>query len=180
MMMLGEWLTGREPFRVVYLHGMVRDPLGAKMSKTKGNVVDPLEVVKTMGADAMRFALVHGSEPSADQKLSDTRIEGARNFANKLWNAARFVVNSRPAEIPADAPLEPPTGRWVRPSTGSGPYRGCREAAERHTPVHVRRGHSRAVRLTPPGTTCATGTWRSRLGLGSDGTPERRVTTGGP
>jgi valyl-tRNA synthetase len=86
------------------------------MSKTKGNVVDPLEVINTMGADAMRFALVHGSEPSAEQRMSDTRIEGARNFANKLWNAARFVVNSRPSEIPPDAPLEPPDPATLGPA----------------------------------------------------------------
>ncbi len=109
MMMLGEWLTEQAPFHTVYLHGMVRDPLGAKMSKTKGNVVDPLEVIDTMGADAMRFALVHGSDPTAEQKMSGTRIEGARNFANKLWNAARFVVGARPESIDHAAPIAPPT-----------------------------------------------------------------------
>jgi valyl-tRNA synthetase len=108
MMMLGEWLTGRAPFHTVYLHGMVRDPLGAKMSKTKGNVVDPLEVVAEMGADALRFALLHGPEPTQDQKLSTPRLEEGRNFANKLWNAARFVVSSRPADVAADAPLARP------------------------------------------------------------------------
>jgi valyl-tRNA synthetase len=116
MMMLGEWLTGKTPFHTVYLHGMVRDPYGAKMSKTKGNVLDPLEVARETGADALRFALVHGSEPSGEQKLSDTRIEGARNFANKLWNAARFVVGARPAEVAADALLEPPDPAHVGPA----------------------------------------------------------------
>ena len=108
MMMLGEWLTGLPPFHTVYLHGIVRDPFGAKMSKTKGNVVDPLEVINEMGADALRFALLHGPEPSQDQRMSAPRLEDARNFANKLWNAARFVVGSRPAEIAADAPLAAP------------------------------------------------------------------------
>jgi valyl-tRNA synthetase len=108
MMMLGEQLTGQTPFHTVYLHGIVRDPYGAKMSKTKGNVVDPLDVINEMGADAMRFALVHGGDPTQDQRMTRTRLEGARNFTNKLWNATRFVVNSRPADIAADAPLEPP------------------------------------------------------------------------
>jgi valyl-tRNA synthetase len=105
MMMLGEWLTGREPFRTVYLHGMVRDPYGGKMSKTKGNVVDPLSVIFDSGADGLRFALIHGSAAGADQRLGETRLEGARNFVNKLWNASRFVLGSRPPEISPDEPL---------------------------------------------------------------------------
>jgi valyl-tRNA synthetase len=109
-MMLGEWLTGLPPFHTVYLHGIVRDPYGSKMSKTKGNVVDPLEVIDQLGADALRFALLYGPEPTQDQKMSTPRLEGARNFANKLWNAARFVIGSRPAEIGPDAALEPPSG----------------------------------------------------------------------
>ncbi len=116
MMMLGEWLTGREPFHTVYLHGMVRDPFGAKMSKTKGNVVEPLEVVDTMGADAMRFALVHGSDPTAEQKMSGPRIESARNFANKLWNASRFVIGARPADIGDDEPLALPSVDQLGPA----------------------------------------------------------------
>ena len=105
MMMLGEWLTGREPFHTVYLHGMIRDPYGGKMSKTKGNVVDPLSVIYETGADALRFALIHGSAAGADSRLGPSRVEGARNFANKIWNATRFVLSVRPADMPADAPL---------------------------------------------------------------------------
>jgi valyl-tRNA synthetase len=105
MMMLGEWLTGREPFRTVYLHGMVRDPYGGKMSKTKGNVVDPLSVIFETGADALRFALIHGSAPGADSRLGQSRLDGSRNFVNKLWNAARFVLNARPSDVDARAPL---------------------------------------------------------------------------
>jgi valyl-tRNA synthetase len=105
MMMLGEWLTGREPFRFVYLHGIVRDPLGQKMSKSKGNVLDPLGVINELGADALRFALLHGPEPSQDQKMSRPRLEDARNFANKIWNAARFVLSVRPQEMFADFEL---------------------------------------------------------------------------
>ncbi|MDL2334518.1 MAG: class I tRNA ligase family protein, partial [Chloroflexota bacterium] len=105
MMMLGETLTGREPFRFVYLHGIVRDPQGQKMSKSKGNVLDPLGVINELGADALRFALLHGPEPSQDQKMSRPRLEDARNFANKIWNATRFVLSVRPAEMPADFAL---------------------------------------------------------------------------
>ncbi|HUG47756.1 MAG TPA: valine--tRNA ligase [Candidatus Limnocylindria bacterium] len=116
MMMLGEWFMGREPFEVVYLHGMVRDATGQRMSKTKGNVVDPLGVMEEVGADALRFALVHGSAPAADQKLGRTKLEGARNFANKIWNAARFVLGSRPADIPADALLSLPEAKLLGPA----------------------------------------------------------------
>ncbi|MEO6351120.1 MAG: valine--tRNA ligase [Candidatus Limnocylindrales bacterium] len=105
MMMLGEWLTGQEPFKTVYLHGMVRDPLGGKMSKTKGNVVDPLVVIFETGADALRYALISGSTPGNDSRLGQSRLEGGRNFANKLWNAARFVISSRPSELDAVAEL---------------------------------------------------------------------------
>ena len=108
MMMLGEWLTGREPFSIVYLHGMVRDPVGAKMSKTRGNVVDPLGVIDEVGADALRFALVNGTAPGMDQRMSPDRLEGAQRFANKVWNASRYVLSQRPAELPADAILSLP------------------------------------------------------------------------
>jgi valyl-tRNA synthetase len=108
MMMLAEWLTGREPFGTVYFHGIVRDPYGAKMSKTTGNVVDPLSVIAEVGADALRFALINGTAPGVDMKLGASRLEGARNFANKLWNAARFVVGARPAEIGEAEPLALP------------------------------------------------------------------------
>ena len=103
MMMLGIQLTGREPFHTVYLSGLIRDALGQRMSKTKGNVVDPLAVMEESGADALRFALIHGATPGIDQRFGAQKLENARNFANKLWNAARFVVGARPATIPADA-----------------------------------------------------------------------------
>ncbi|HVM30599.1 MAG TPA: class I tRNA ligase family protein, partial [Candidatus Limnocylindrales bacterium] len=116
MMMLGEWLTGREPFSVVYLHGMVRDPYGAKMSKTLGNVVDPLGVIREIGADALRFALINGTTPGADQRLGESRLEGARNFGNKLWNAARFVLGARPDAVPDAAPLSLPDRALLGPA----------------------------------------------------------------
>jgi valyl-tRNA synthetase len=116
MMMLGEWLTGQEPFSVVYLSGLVRDPYGKKMSKTKGNVIDPLAIMEEIGADALRFALVSGAAPGADQRLARSHLDGARNFANKLWNAARFVLGARPAELPADAALSLPEGSQLGPA----------------------------------------------------------------
>ena len=100
MMMLGLELTDREPFHTVYLSGLIRDPLGQKMSKTKGNVVDPLGVIDESGADALRFALIHGATPGNDQRFGPAKLEHARNFANKLWNATRYVAGARPAAIP--------------------------------------------------------------------------------
>ncbi len=102
MMMLGIELTGTEPFHTVYLSGLIRDPAGRKMSKTKGNVVDPLGVIDESGADALRFAVIHGATPGNDQRFGATKLEHARNFANKLWNATRFVVGARPGSIAAD------------------------------------------------------------------------------
>ena len=99
MMMLGLFLTDAEPFHTVYLHGIVRDPMGAKMSKTKGNVADPLEMISAIGADALRFALTAGTGPGSDQRLTDAKLTGGRNFTNKLWNAARFVLRARPEPV---------------------------------------------------------------------------------
>ncbi len=121
MMMLGLELTGEAPFHTVYLSGLIRDPYGQKMSKTKGNTVDPLGTIDEHGADALRFAVVHGTTPGLDQKFGMAKVENARNFANKLWNATRFVLGARPASIPADAPRRSPdpsrlgpAERWVR------------------------------------------------------------------
>jgi valyl-tRNA synthetase len=86
-----ERLEDRIPFRVLYLHGLVRDPHGLKMSKTRGNVIDPLEVIEQHGTDALRFALAAGAAPGTDIALSEERIVGYRAFANKIWNAARFL-----------------------------------------------------------------------------------------
>src|SRR5450759_3605858 len=126
MMMLGILFLGEPPFETVYLHGMVRDGGGQKMSKTKGNVVDPLEAIDETGADALRFALINGTSPGNDQKFSQEKLEAARNFANKLWNAARFVLGARPATIAADAPRvtpDParlgPAERWLRSRVGA-------------------------------------------------------------
>ncbi|MBE6561676.1 MAG: valine--tRNA ligase [Ruminococcaceae bacterium] len=84
--------TGEIPFDTVLIHGLVRDAQGRKMSKSLGNGIDPLEIVDKYGADALRFALATGNSPGNDMRFSDEKIEAARNFANKLWNAARFVM----------------------------------------------------------------------------------------
>ena len=82
---------GQKPFSTVFIHGLVRDAQGRKMSKSLGNGIDPLEIIKQYGADALRFALASGNSPGNDMRFSDEKIEAARNFANKLWNASRFV-----------------------------------------------------------------------------------------
>lgn len=92
MIMLGIKMTGKIPFHTVYLHPMVRDEYGQKMSKTKGNVKDPLEIIHKMGADPLRFTLAVMAVHGRDVLLSDQRIEGYRNFVTKIWNASRFVL----------------------------------------------------------------------------------------
>jgi valyl-tRNA synthetase len=116
MMMLGIHLTGKPPFHTVYLSGLIRDPYGQKMSKTKGNVVDPLETIDEVGADALRFALVNGTAPGNDARLGAEKLENSRNFANKLWNVARFVLGARPASIPAGAARRLPDRAEVGPA----------------------------------------------------------------
>ena len=93
MMMLGLFVTGKVPFKTVYLHGIVRDSKGQKMSKSKGNVINPLEIVEKYGADALRMSLVAGAGAGNDQNYSEEKVRGYRNFANKIWNATRFVTN---------------------------------------------------------------------------------------
>jgi len=92
MIMMGLEFTGKEPFREIYLHGLIRDEHGKKMSKSYGNVIDPLIVMDELGTDALRFTMLVGSTPGNDMSLSVKKVEGNRNFANKLWNAGRFVI----------------------------------------------------------------------------------------
>jgi valyl-tRNA synthetase len=92
--MMGLEDTGDIPFSTVYLHGLLRDEKGEKMSKVRGNVVDPLDTIAKYGTDALRFALTNDISPGNDIKLTPSRLEAGRNFANKLWNATRFVVRS--------------------------------------------------------------------------------------
>ncbi|UCH87767.1 MAG: valine--tRNA ligase [Dehalococcoidia bacterium] len=103
MIMMGLYNTGDVPFRHVYLHGLLRDRDGRKMTKSLGNVVDPVEAAAKYGTDALRFVLATGGAPGNDMRISDERLEGGRNFANKVWNAARFVITSL-----GDKAVEPP------------------------------------------------------------------------
>ena len=92
MIMMGIKFMGDVPFKNVYIHALVRDAEGQKMSKSKGNVIDPLHVMEQFGTDALRFTLASMASPGRDIKLAEERIEGYRNFANKIWNAARFAL----------------------------------------------------------------------------------------
>jgi valyl-tRNA synthetase len=115
MMMLGLHFMEEIPFRDVYIHALVRDMEGQKMSKSRGNVVDPLDVMEQFGTDALRFTLAALAAQGREIRLSNDRIEGYRNFANKLWNAARFVLSNLDGYRPALARKAPPTlaERWI-------------------------------------------------------------------
>ena len=106
---------GQEPFKTVFIHGIVRDAQGRKMSKSLGNGIDPLVVIDQYGADALRFTLATGNSPGNDMRFSDEKVGASRNFANKLWNAARFILmnvgdEEIPCELPASLALE---DKWV-------------------------------------------------------------------
>ena len=118
MVMMGLEFTGRLPFETVYLHGLIRDEQGRKMSKTLGNVIDPLEVLEAYGADALRLTMLTGSTPGNDMNLSLTRVQANRNFANKVWNAGRLVIAAVGRLPPAagraaEAPEPTLADRWV-------------------------------------------------------------------
>ncbi len=90
MMMMGNYFMNKEPFKKVYVHALVRDEKGQKMSKSKGNVIDPLDIINKYGADSLRFTLISMAAPGRDVKLSEDRVKGYRNFLNKIWNANNF------------------------------------------------------------------------------------------
>ena len=94
MIMMGLEDTGDIPFHTVYLHGLIRDESGVKMSKVRGNVQNPIDTLEQYGTDALRFAVITGTSPGIDSKLTTAKLEAGRNFANKLWNATRFVIRS--------------------------------------------------------------------------------------
>ena len=115
MMMMGLYATGRPPFSDVYIHALVRDEAGQKMSKSKGNVIDPLDLIEEYGADALRFTLCAMESQGRDIKMSASRVEGYRNFSTKLWNAVRFAQMNGCAR---DAGFDPgnvalPVNRWL-------------------------------------------------------------------
>ena len=115
MMMQGLHFMGEVPFRTVYCHGLVRDAKGQKMSKSRGNTVDPLELIDKYGADALRFTLTAMESQGRDIKLSEARVEGYRNFATKLWNAARFCQTNGigGSSTIAPPPAAEPVNRWI-------------------------------------------------------------------
>jgi len=115
MIMMGLKFMGDVPFRDVYIHALVRDAEGRKMSKSKGNVIDPLHVMEQFGTDALRFTLASMASPGRDIKLAEERIEGYRNFANKIWNAARFahmhLAGIKESQPPTDRSFP---GLWIQ------------------------------------------------------------------
>ncbi len=121
MMMQGLELTGEVPFRTVYCHGLVRDAKGQKMSKSKGNTVDPLQLVDRYGADALRFTMAASEAQGRDVKFDEKRVEGYRNFATKLWNAVRFAqaqgIAASASPAPPSASL--PVNRWIVAETAA-------------------------------------------------------------
>ena len=115
MIFSGLAYTGKSPFRTVLIHGLVRDSQGRKMSKSLGNGIDPLEIIERYGADALRFMLATGNSPGNDMRFMNDKVEASRNFANKLWNAARFILmnigdNDVPLTLPEELTLE---DKWI-------------------------------------------------------------------
>jgi valyl-tRNA synthetase len=115
MMMLGIHFMGDVPFRTVYIHALVRDERGQKMSKSKGNVIDPLELIDKYGADALRFTMAALAAPGSGIKMSEQRVEGYRNFATKLWNATRYALMNECKQVAGFDPssLKDPVNRWI-------------------------------------------------------------------
>lgn len=116
MMMMGQHFMGEVPFRDVYLHALVRDATGRKMSKSTGNVIDPVKMIDTYGCDALRFTLTAFAAMGRDIRLSEDRIEGYRHFVNKVWNAARFTLMNLGEEVPAPVDLSAVKGldnQWI-------------------------------------------------------------------
>jgi valyl-tRNA synthetase len=131
MMMMGLYFMADAPFHTVYIHALVRDERGAKMSKSKGNVIDPLELIDEYGADALRFTLAAMAAQGRDIKLSTQRVEGYRNFATKLWNACRFAEINQCATVPSFDPAsaKETLNRWIGHETGKA-VREITEAIE--------------------------------------------------
>lgn len=115
MMMMGLYFIGDVPFKTVYIHALVRDEKGAKMSKSKGNVIDPLQLMDKYGTDAIRYTLASLAVPGRDLKLGESRVEGGRNFMTKIWNAARFLQMNNCQKLEGFDPLKTQltVNRWI-------------------------------------------------------------------
>ena len=157
MMMLGLHMMGDVPFRTVYIHGLVRDERGQKMSKTTGNVIDPLELIDSYGADALRFTICALTGPGRDVKLGASRVQDYGKFITKLWNAARFceMNGMRPDAGFDPAGVKLPLSRWLLAEMNAA----LREARTRWRPTV-------SMNMPPPaivssGTRTATGSWNS-------------------
>ncbi len=147
MMMMGLHFMQEVPFRDVYIHALLRDERGAKMSKSKGNIIDPLEVIEEYGADALRFTLAAMAAQGRDIKLSASRVEGYRNFATKLWNAARFAEMNNAALVPGFDP-KVATGDSQPLDRARGRQGGARGYCwNRGLPVQRRRRRALPVRV---------------------------------
>ena len=107
MILMSQYLVGEIPFKTVYLHGLVRDAQGRKMSKSLGNIIDPLDMAQKYGTDAVRMSLIVGTGPGNDTKMSEDKIRAYKNFANKLWNITRFVLSATEGEV-----LEPKFSKY--------------------------------------------------------------------
>ena len=104
MILMSTYALGEIPFKNVYLHGLVRDNQGRKISKSLGNNVDPVDVIAKYGADAVRMALIVGTGPGNDSKISEEKFKAYKHFANKIWNITRFILENNP-EIKSDSKI---------------------------------------------------------------------------
>ena len=144
------------PFHDVYIHALVRDEKGQKMSKTKGNVMDPLGVIDEYGADALRFTLAAMAAQGRDIKLSTSRVEGYRNFATKLWNAARFAEMN---ECVRQEGFDPKARGGDRSTAGSPARSSARRRPSRPASRPTSSTRRRPPSTSSPGARSATGTW---------------------
>jgi valyl-tRNA synthetase len=113
MIFSGYEQMGEKPFKTVLFHGLVRDSQGRKMSKSLGNGIDPLEIIDQYGADALRLTLITGNAPGNDMRFYYERVEASRNFANKIWNASRFIMMNMPEDFKIENPSLEPVDKWI-------------------------------------------------------------------
>ena len=159
MIFSGLYFMKDVPFHDVLIHGIVRDKTGKKMSKSLGNVIDPLDLIENFGADALRFSLASSATSGNDVNFSEDRIEGARNFANKLWNAARFTIISLGDERPGLPGIGRPRGRGPLDPVPSRTRRSASTTAISRATTSPRRC-GRCISSSGPSTATGTSSWR--------------------